>query len=117
MRRTTRATPPAFPATDPMTRFRQLMLVVLLSGALAGLVLFAVQHVALVPLIETAETYEEAAARAMPDMGHDEEGWQPADGIERTLFSAASAMLTGIGFAALLFGAAASLGGRIDLRR
>jgi len=90
---------------------------VLVSGALAGLLSFLIAHFTVVPLIETAESYETAAAQAMPGMSHEDEGWQPADGTERTLYTALSAMLSGIGFAAVLFGAA-SLGGRpIDARR
>lgn len=93
------------------------MTVVLLSGAVAGFLSFAVQHFTVVPLIETAETYEVAAAHAMPGMSHEDDDWQPADGTERTLYTALSTVLSGIGFAAALFGAA-SLGGRpIDARR
>ena len=93
------------------------MTVVLLSGALAGFVLFVAQHLAVVPLIETAETYESAARQAMPGMAHEDEGWQPADGLERTSFTALSTMLAGIGFAAVLFGAASLSGRALDLRR
>jgi cobalt transporter subunit CbtA len=100
-----------------LNRFRQLMTVVLLSGALAGFVLFVAQHLAVVPLIETAETYESAARQAMPGMAHEDEGWQPADGLERTSFTALSTMLAGIGFAAVLFGAASLSGRALDLRR
>ena len=93
------------------------MTVVLLSGALAGLLSFIVGHFTVVPLIETAETYEVAAADAMPGMSQEDEGWQPANGIERTLYTALTTTLSGIAFAAVLFGAA-SLGGRpIDARR
>jgi len=97
-------------------QFRLLMTVVLLSGALAGLLSFVVGHFTVVPLIATAETYE-AAAQAMPGMSHEDEGWQPADGTERTLYTALSTMLSGIGFAALLFGAASLAGRPIDARR
>jgi cobalt transporter subunit CbtA len=103
--------------SSTLTQFRHLMLVVLLSGALAGILLFAMQHRLVVPLIETAETYETAAEHAMPGMVHEDEGWQPADGIERTAFTALSTMLAGIGFAAVLFGAASLSGRRIDARR
>jgi cobalt transporter subunit CbtA len=93
------------------------MTVVLVSGALAGLLSFVVGHFTVLPLIETAETYEAAAAHEMPGMSHDDEGWRPADGIERTLYTALSTMLSGIGFAAALFGAAALVGRPIDAWR
>ena len=58
-------TPTGFRATNgPVRTFRTLMFVVLCSGALAGLVLFAVQHFTLVPLIEAAEHYKEATIMA-----------------------------------------------------
>ena len=78
-----------------VSRFPRLMLVALISGSLAGLFLFALQHFTIVPLIEKAETYEAA---------HDEHEWTPAEGWERTSFTALANMLTGIGFAAILFG-------------
>ena len=73
------------------------MIVVLCSGALAGSVLFAIQHFTVVPLIEAAERYENGA-------GHHVAEWKPADGWERTAWTAATTLLTGIGFAAILFG-------------
>lgn len=79
-----------------MTPFRKLMVVVLCSGALAGLVLFTLQHFTLAPLIAAAERYERE------DHHHAE--WKPADGLERTAWTAVTSVLTGIGFAGLLFG-------------
>src|SRR5215467_5606898 len=76
------------------------------SGALAGLVLFSVQHVMVIPLIQAAETYEAAHS----DASHENEGWQPTEGWERTAFTALTTMLTGIGFAAMLFGVMALSG-------
>jgi predicted cobalt transporter CbtA len=60
-------------------RFRQLMLVVVSSGVLAGLGLFVIQHFTIIPLIEKAETYETAAQQSNPGMIHSEEGWHPAE--------------------------------------
>ncbi len=93
------------------------MFVALSSGALAGFALFAVQHFTVIPLIETAETYEAAAQRANPGMNHEDEGWQPANGWVRTSFTALTTMLSGIGFAALLFGSLSLTGSRINARR
>ncbi|MGA3190561.1 MAG: CbtA family protein [Bryobacteraceae bacterium] len=81
-----------------MDRFRVLMAVILLSGTIAGLLLFVAQHYTTFPLIEKAEVYESAG------MHHEDEGWKPADGTERTLFTVLTTILAGIGFAALLFG-------------
>jgi cobalt transporter subunit CbtA len=90
-----------------LEHFRKLVSVALLSGTIAGLLLFVVQHFTIFPLIEKAEVYESAAEKQMPGMHRDDEGWHPADGAERTLFTALATVLTGIGFAALLFGTAA----------
>ena len=75
----TPGTPTAFHVTNyPVSKFRNLMIVVLCSGALAGFVLFAIQHFTVVPLIEAAEQYEK-------DADHHGTDWKPADGWERTL--------------------------------
>ena len=100
-----------------MSRFRALMLVVLASGGLAGLALFAVQQFTVIPLIETAETYEAAGQHSAVGMAHEDEGWQPRNGWERTSFTALTTMLSGIGFAALLFGSLSLTGRPINTRR
>lgn len=89
-----------------MDRFNRLISVILISGTIAGLLLFAVQHFTTFPLIEKAEVYESAAEK-MPGMHHDDEGWKPSDGMERTLLTALTTILAAIGFAAVLFGTAA----------
>ena len=114
---TIRGTQTGFLATEAVvSQFRKLMLVALSSGALAGLVLFAVQHFTVVPLIETAETYERAAHEAISGMAHEDEGWQPANGWERTSFTALATILSGIGFAAMLFGSVALTGRPVNAR-
>jgi cobalt transporter subunit CbtA len=100
-----------------LDRFRKLASVALLSGTLAGLLLFAVQHFTTFPLIEKAEVYEAGEERQMPGMHHDDSGWHPAEGTERTFFTALSTVLTGIAFAAILFGAAAAGSISLDLRK
>ena len=92
------------------------MTAVLGAGIVAGLLLFVLQHFTIVPLIEKAEVYESAAQR-MPGMHHEDEGWQPAAGAERTLFTALSTVLTAIGFAALLFGIVALKPISVDWRK
>jgi cobalt transporter subunit CbtA len=107
-RRTTLATQTAFLAIEGiLARFRILVTVALLSGTIAGLLLFGIQHFTTFPLIEKAEVYESADEKRMPAMHHDDEGWQPAEGVERTTYTAVSTVLAAIGFAALLFGIAA----------
>jgi cobalt transporter subunit CbtA len=92
------------------------MFVVFASGSLAGLALFAVQHFTVIPLIQTAETYE-AAQHANSNAIHEDVGWQPADGYERTLFTAITTILSAIGFAAILFGSLSLAGVRVNARR
>jgi len=77
------------------------MSIVLLAGTAAGLLLFILQRFTTFPLIEKAETYESAAADTMH---REDEGWKPAEGIERTLFTVLTTVLAAIGCAALLFG-------------
>jgi cobalt transporter subunit CbtA len=91
------------------------MIVALISGALAGLVSFAIQHFTVIPLIEVAETYETAAHAAMG--AHEDEGWQPSDGWQRTSFTLLATILQGIGYAAVLFGALGFAGTPINLKR
>ena len=100
-----------------MSQFRRLMLVALSSGAIAGLLLFAVQHFTVVPLIESAEAYEAAAPQSTTDDAHDHEAWQPADGWQRTSFTATATVLSSISFAALLFGSLALTGRTVNARR
>ena len=114
-----------------MERFRRLMTVALIAGAVAGALLWALQFVVIGPLIARAETYEAAAAHqdhaAIPGGAHAtphaagepeaDAAWQPADGVERTMYTIVGTILTGIAFAAVLFGIAAALGLQLDVRR
>ena len=99
-----------------VTQFQKLMTAVFGSGILAGLVLFAVQHFTVVPLIQAAETYEVAGHESHSGAPHEDEGWRPAEGWERTFFTALTTVLTGIGFAATLFGVMALTGDTINTR-
>jgi len=92
------------------------MFVVLVSGTLSGVVLFVVQRFTVIPLIETAETHE-AAQRAGSGLPHEEEGWQPTNGWERTSLTAITTILTGIGFAAILFGTLSLARVQVNARR
>jgi predicted cobalt transporter CbtA len=67
----------AFLVTEAaVNRFQTLMVVVLSSGALAGLALFLVQHFSVVPLINVAETYEAAAHRTLSSTVHEDKDQQ-----------------------------------------
>lgn len=111
-----------------MDMFRRLMTMVLLAGTIAGLALAALQSVTVVPLILAAEAYEHAAPPSPAHAAHDAPGaaretageaaeWQPSDGLERTAYTILGTVLTGIAFAALLFGAWSLAGRDLDLRR
>lgn len=105
----------------------RVVLAVLLAGIAAGLIMGAIQHVRLTPLILEAEAYERAGdvhshdhapagsatatdttpapAAATGGDGHDHdhgEGWMPEDGWQRTLATTITAVMSGAGFAAIL---------------
>lgn len=90
-----------------MHPFRKLILAAIASGAFAGLLLFAVQHFTVVPLIHAAEVYEAE--------GQDH-GWHPAEGWQRISLTAAATVLSSIGFAAILFGCVAFAGRTLTTR-
>jgi cobalt transporter subunit CbtA len=91
------------------------------AGLAVGLIVTIAHQLWTVPLIHQAEVYERSAetAVAMPGHGapagaetaapsghdHGDEGWQPAEGLERMAFTAGADILTAIGFALLLCGA------------
>ena len=115
---------------------RRLVLSALLVGALSGLLLSAIQRWQVIPIIDTAERFEQArtpqlggepaleAARARAGAGHqpaDHEHaagtWEPADGVERIGFTVLSNVLTAVGFALVLLAAMAILFRRSAARR
>lgn len=111
-----------------MEPFRRLMTVVLIAGTAAGLLLFAIQHAIVDPLIFRAEQYEhagheghavnaDAVANADAGGGAATADWQPRDGTERTMYTVLGTTLTGIGFSALLFGIASALGLELSVGR
>ena len=107
-----------------MPLFRALVFSSVLVGLIVGVVVTLAQLYATVPLILQAETYEksaEAAPAPAPQVqpqvqaqapAHDHSGhvhaanaWEPADGLERTLYTAGANILNATGFAMLLAGA------------
>ena len=96
-----------------MSEFRRLALAAILSGAIAGLVWFAVQHFAVVPLIQQAEAFESSNQHGHPE----ESAWHPKEGSERNAFTGVATVLTSIGFSAVLFGTVHALGRTLNARR
>lgn len=98
-----------------MSDLRNVVFVAALAGLLAGLVLTAMQVYATVPLILQAETFESAGGGHHGDAAAPEEAgaeaWAPADGMERNLYTALAAIVTGIGFGLLLVAASEFAGG------
>lgn len=98
--------------------FRRIILSALLVGALAGLLVSAVQHWQAVPLIAAAEVFEGSAGAAEPVAAtadeHDHEhahgdahaddaaAWGPEDGTERHVWTAIANVVTAIGFGLVL---------------
>jgi cobalt transporter subunit CbtA len=107
-----------------MDYFRNIVVVAAL--AIAGLGMTVAQQLTTVPLILKAETYEGAAPAhdhgdaVTAEAGaheHGDDGWSPADGLERTAFTALTNIVTGIGFALLLVAASELFGGITDWRQ
>lgn len=94
-----------------MAVFRRIFLAAALAGAVAGLMLAAVQQWRLVPLIAAAETFETIPAHGhaagTPAHDHAEaSAWAPADGPERTFYTVLATTLAGMGFALVMGGVA-----------
>ncbi|NMG28636.1 CbtA family protein [Aromatoleum evansii] len=104
--------------------FRRIVLCALLVGALAGLLVSAVQHWQAIPLIAAAEVFEASVESADPAAAlatsahdhdhdhaggdahaHDAETWAPDEGTERHVWTAVANILTAIGFGLVLVAA------------
>jgi len=75
------------------------------SGLIAGLVLTIVQHFFVMPFLFEAEVYEQAATEISTSVSpenHENEQWQPEDGIERTFYTALANISMAFSFAMLL---------------
>ncbi len=114
---------------------KNLILSAAAAGLAAGLFTAVVQHVTTTPIILEAEKYEGAAAHdhgmaasmhdqsataepAAPETaaGADDEGWSPADGVERTLYTSLATTVLGVGFGLALLGAMSLAGVSINAR-
>jgi cobalt transporter subunit CbtA len=107
-----------------MSLFRNIVLISALAGLVAGLAMTGLQYWSTVPLILQADTFEKAGDAASHDHGgnspatsHDEEGWAPADGFERSAVTALANVVTAIGFAILLVTLSEMLGGLAGWRQ
>lgn len=98
----------------------RLLWAALFAGIVAGLATAVLQHFTTTPLILEAERYESGTApdtaalqapallvlvHAHSDHPEDAEGWAPADGLERTLYTALATIGTAFGFALILLSA------------
>ncbi len=114
---------------------KNLILSAAAAGVAAGVLTAVIQHVTTTPIIIEAEKYEGGAAHdhGMAATVHDQsataepaaqaaaagaedEGWAPADGIERTLFTSLATMVLGVGFGLALLGAMSLAGVSINAR-
>src|SRR5262249_36763171 len=98
-------------------------------GFVAGLVLAAVQHVKITPLITAAEIYEDEAAAREHAEAHQHDGaaaeshehehaaaWEPRAGFERIAFTFLADLVVAIGFGLVLSGSLAmrhAIAGRV----
>lgn len=101
---------------------KSLILSAAAAGVAAGLLTAAVQYVTTTPIIIAAEEYENAAApahdaaAATVEHEHGDEGWAPADGLERTLYTSLATTVVGVGFGLALLAAMSLAGVAINAR-
>jgi cobalt transporter subunit CbtA len=111
-----------------MDYFRNIVLLAAVVGAIAGIGMTVAQQVTTVPLILKAEVFEQAEEAKAPPAHYKSEtaattehehagGWAPQDGFERTAFTLAANVLTGIGFALLLIAVSELAGGILNWRQ
>ncbi len=107
-----------------LVAFKRIVYAAALAGVLAGLLLTFVQQAQVSQLILKAEEYEDAAAVAAASQSthgrssaehehYEHEAWQPANGVDRTLFTALANISLAVGFG-LLLGAAICLRGEVS---
>jgi cobalt transporter subunit CbtA len=109
-----------------MSVFRSIVFSAVAAGLVVGAIVTVVQQFGTVPLILKAEVYERIAEAASTSTSagpsqhseheHAAAAWEPQDGLERNLYTAAANILTAIGFALLLGGFYALRGQPISWR-
>ncbi len=86
--------------------FRQIVSYALLIGVLSGILITAVQHWRVIPIIQSAERFEQTTgtAHAHDHHAHEPEAtvWKPAPGVERTGYTLLSNVLIAAGLALVL---------------
>lgn len=95
---------------------QRIFLTAIVAGIVAGLAGFGLQSAKLTPLILHAETYE-SVDEGGHEHDHGGEAWTPADGFERSAWSAVANIGVGVGYALLLVGAFALRGEKMDATR
>ena len=114
---------------DLLGRFRWIVFAAVCAGVVAGAAMSLVHHVALVPLIERAEVYEEAASahpppaaatQATPSVpaAHDHHAGDThaPSGAERAVLTLLTDLLAAIGFALILAAGLTLRGGNVSWR-
>jgi cobalt transporter subunit CbtA len=108
-----------------MSVFRSIVFSAVVAGPIVGVIITVVQQFGTVPLILKAEIYERKAeasagstvlASEHAEHDHGAAVWEPEDGLERNLYTAAANILTAIGFSLLLGGFYALRGQPISWR-
>jgi len=109
-----------------MTIVRRLVFAAACAGLLTGLIVTVMHQVGTVPVILRAEVYEHAAdaghgtahAAQPPGVTHDHEdaGWEPRDGLERTAYTVLADVLAAIGYGLLLAAGFALRGNEVTWR-
>jgi cobalt transporter subunit CbtA len=118
--------------------FRRIVFVAVIAGLVTGVLVTVAHHFGTASIILKAEVYEKAAeqagkrsaatepaadagamARSMLSMEHNAKTleWEPADGFERSAYTALADIVTAIAFALLLTSAYALRGGDVDWRK
>ena len=97
---------------------RRVLVTALGAGLIAGVFGWALQSVAVFPLIVDTERYETAAVPSPESASGATAGpWAPAEGMERAIYTLLANVLTGVGFGLLLAGCFILFDGAVDWRR
>jgi len=94
----------------------RVLAVALIAGLVAGLAVAALQQVTTTPLVLAAEVFE-AAQHAHDASSTEDEGWKPAEGLQRSLATAAASVAVATGYALALLAAMLFSGAAIEPKR
>jgi len=103
----------------------RVLIISIVAGLVAGIIVSGVQMLRVVPLIQKAETYEQATPTAAHTHGaaaqdghtHNDAAWAPDSWLERMAFTLLANVLTAVGFALLLNAALAIYGRPIGFKQ